>query len=68
MAILTPELRQQIAKAGDEPLRVEDLETKTTYLIVREDVYRKLKEQAVIDHADPSLYEVGEFFPNKWSL
>ena len=34
---LTPELKQAVEKAGDEPVRVEDPETHTAYLIVRED-------------------------------
>ena len=38
---LTPELKQAVEKAGDEPVRVEDPETHTAYLIVREDVYRR---------------------------
>ncbi len=65
MATLTPELRLQIEQTGGEPLRVEDPETNTIYLIVREDVYRKMQELALIDHRDRSLYEFGEFFPDK---
>ena len=33
------------------------------YLVIREDVYRKLQE-LVIDHSDRSLYEFGEFHPD----
>ena len=39
---LTPELKQAIEKAGDEPVRVEDPETHTAYLIVREVMYRRM--------------------------
>jgi hypothetical protein len=58
---LAPELKQAVEKAGDEPVRVEDPETHTAYLIVREDVFRRLYELTAIDHADRSLYEFGEF-------
>jgi hypothetical protein len=61
---LTPELKQAVEKAGDEPVRVEDPETHTAYLIVREDVFRRLYELIAIDHGDRSLYEFGEFRPD----
>ncbi|MGC8643552.1 MAG: hypothetical protein ACP5XB_27155 [Isosphaeraceae bacterium] len=61
---LTPELKQAVEKAGDEPVRVEDPETRTSYLIVREDVYRRIVALAAIDHSDRSLYEFGEFHPD----
>jgi len=61
---LTPELKQAIDKAGDEPVRVEDPETHTAYLIIREDVYRRMNDRTAIDHADRSFYEFGEFRPD----
>jgi hypothetical protein len=60
---LTPDLKQALGKAGDEPVRVEDPETHTTYLVVREDVYRRMCALIVADHSDRSLYEFGEFHP-----
>ncbi len=54
---LTPELKQAVEKAGDEPVRVEDPQTHTIYLVVREDVYRRMHALTAIDHSDPSLYE-----------
>ena len=62
---LTPELKQAVEKAGDEPIRVEDPETRTAYLIVREDVYRRMCALPAIDHSDRSLYEFGEFHRNR---
>jgi hypothetical protein len=62
---LTPELKQAIEEAGDEPVRVEDPETHTAYLIVREDVYRRMHALTRIDHSDRSLYEFGEFHPDR---
>lgn len=61
--ILTPELKQAVAKAGDEPVQVEDPETQTAYLIVREDVHRRMYGLTAIDLSDHSLHEFGEFPP-----
>jgi hypothetical protein len=58
---LTPEQKQAVEKAGDEPVRVEDPETHTAYLIVRENVYRRMHALTAIDHWDRSLHEFGEF-------
>jgi hypothetical protein len=62
---LTPELKEAVERAGDEPVRVEDLETHAAYLIVREDVYRRIYALTAIVHADRSLYEFGEFHPDR---
>jgi hypothetical protein len=62
---ITPELKAAVERAGDEPIRLEDPETKTTYPIIREEVYRELRQLAVIDQVDRSLYEFGEFHPHK---
>ncbi len=62
---ITEEQRKAIEKAGEEPVRIEDAQTHTAYLIVREDVYRKLFKLAAIDHSDRSLYEFGEFHPDE---
>jgi hypothetical protein len=61
----TPELKQAIEKAGDDPVRVEDPETHTTYVVLREDVYRRMHALTRIDHSDRSLYEFGEFHPDR---
>ena len=41
---LTRELKQAVEEAGDEPVRVEDPETHTAYVVIKEDLYRKLSE------------------------
>ena len=46
---MTPELKAAVERSGDEPIRLEDPETKTAYLVIREDVYRELQRLAVID-------------------
>jgi hypothetical protein len=58
-------LKKAVETAGDEPVCVEDPETRTAYAIVREDVYRRLHALAAIDHSDRSLYEFGEFYPDR---
>ena len=63
--ILTPEQRRAVEEAGDAPVRLEDPETKASYVIVREDVYRRLNALAVVDHSDRSLYEFGEYHPDE---
>jgi hypothetical protein len=61
---LTPESKQAVEKASDEPVRVEDPETHTVCLIVREGVYRRIYALTAIDHSDRSLYEFGDFQPD----
>ena len=61
---ITPESKQAIDRAGESPERIEDPESKTAYLVVREEVYRKLQERTVTDHSDRSLHEFGEFHPD----
>jgi hypothetical protein len=62
---ITSEQKAAIDRSGDKPVRVEDPETHTAYLIVREEVYRKIWQLTAFDHSDRSLYEVGEFRPKK---
>ena len=43
MATLTAELRREIEKAGEEPVRIEDTETHATYVLLRAEVYDRLR-------------------------
>lgn len=43
MVTLTVEQREEIQKAGDEPIRIEDPETHATYVLVRAEVYEGIK-------------------------
>jgi hypothetical protein len=43
MTTLTPELRREIEKAGGNPLRLEDPETNTAYVLVKAEDYDRLK-------------------------
>jgi hypothetical protein len=43
MTALTPELRQEIEKAGGNPVRLEDPETNATYVLLKAEEYDRLK-------------------------
>ena len=49
MATLTSEQRQEIQKAGGAPIRLADPETQTEYVILRADVYDRIRALAQID-------------------
>jgi hypothetical protein len=55
---LTPELKQAVEKAGDEPVRVHDPETHIAYVLIKEDLYRALRE--VVPESDLTLHEFEE--------
>ncbi len=59
MATLTPELRLEIEKAGEEPVRIEDPETHTEYVILKAVVYRQLQALANPQEIDSSFRESG---------
>ncbi len=46
MTTLTPEQRQEIQKAGEEPVRLADPETQTEYVILKADVYDRIRALA----------------------
>jgi hypothetical protein len=54
-------LKRAIDRAGDEPVRVEDPETHTAYVVIKEDIYRKLRE--AVPESDLTLQEVEELIP-----
>ena len=60
---ITPEMKQAVEQAGSEPLRVEDPETHTAYVVMKEDMYRRLREAVEVETIDPSFFECGEFIP-----
>lgn len=43
MVTLTVEQREEIRRAGDQPIRIDDPETQATYVLVRAEVYDGLK-------------------------
>jgi hypothetical protein len=44
MTTLTPELRQAVEQAGDQPVAINDPQTNTEYILLRADVYRHMRE------------------------
>ena len=60
---ITPEMKHAVEQAGGEPLRVEDPETHTAYVVIKEEAYRRLKEAVEVETIDPSFFEYGEFIP-----
>lgn len=63
MATISPEQRQEIEKAGQEPIRVEDPQTHARYVIVKEDVYDRMRALLEEEEIDPSFFEYGDFEP-----
>src|SRR5271157_4288069 len=43
MSIITPEIRQAIEQAGEQPVQLTDPETNSLYIIVRADVYERMR-------------------------
>jgi hypothetical protein len=43
MTILTPEQRQEVQRAGEEPVRFADPDTQTEYVILKADVYDRIR-------------------------
>ncbi len=48
MTTLTPEQRQEIQRAGEEPVRLADPETQTEYVLLKADVYARIL--TLLDH------------------
>ena len=49
MTAITPEIRQAIEQAGDNPARVIDPETKTIYVLVRAEDYERMRSACDFD-------------------
>jgi hypothetical protein len=50
MTSFTPELRQAVELAGDQPVEITDPQTNTAYVLLKADVYRRLRE--LLDEGD----------------
>ncbi len=62
MITITPELRKAIEQSGEQPLRLTDPETNLVYVIVRAEVYermRALDDDLNIRDAYPLMDEVA---------
>jgi hypothetical protein len=56
---LTPELRREIEGAGDLPVRIEDPETQVTYVLIKENVYQRIRELIPREQTECSSNEAG---------
>jgi hypothetical protein len=62
VVILTPEQRNEIVNAGEQPIRFEDPETHARHVIMRAEVYERMR--AVVEgKTDSSSYDDSEFDP-----
>ena len=43
MTMITPELRQALEQAGDSPVELTDPETSAAYVLLKAEVYRRLR-------------------------
>lgn len=57
---IPPEIKQVVDLAGDQPVYLEDPETRRVYVVIQEKVYRKLME--AIPESDFTLHEFEATF------
>ncbi len=62
MPILTPEQMQAVQEAGQGPVRLEDPETTQAYVILRAELYERMRALTEED-IDPSFFEIDDFEP-----
>lgn len=61
MATITPELRQEMERSGDQPVRVEDPERNKSYVLISAEMYDRLR--SLFDDSD---YDPREAYPLVW--
>jgi len=62
MPILTPEQKQAVREAGQGPVRLEDPETHQSYVILRAEIYERMRALTE-EEIDPSFFEIDDFEP-----
>jgi hypothetical protein len=63
MATITPEQRRLVEQAGDAPVRIADVETDREYVILRAEIFDRMRRLLEIEEIDPSFFEIGDFEP-----
>jgi hypothetical protein len=63
MTTLTPEQRRAVTAAGDHPFRVDDPETHQAYVILKADIYERIRAVLEEEEIDPSFFEIDDFEP-----
>lgn len=58
MLELNEEQRLAIQRAGENPVRVSDPDTKAEYVVLKADFYERMRR--VFEEVDPSFYEFEE--------
>jgi hypothetical protein len=61
--LLSPEQRLEIATAGDQPVPIIDPETHRTYLIIKSEIYDRMRAARQEEEIDPSCFEIDDFEP-----
>ena len=59
MTTLSAELRQEIEKAGDAPVRIEDPETHSAYVLLKAEVYERIVPRLVGEDASTEQIPEG---------
>ncbi len=63
MIAITPEQRQAIEQVDGAPVRLEDPETRREYVVLRADVYDRMRHLLLAEEIDPSFFEIDDFEP-----
>jgi hypothetical protein len=63
MVLVSAEQRRAIGEAGDQPVPIIDPETSQTYLIIKVEVFERLRESSEEEEIDPSFFEIDDFEP-----
>jgi hypothetical protein len=63
MMTLSPEQRRVIGEAGDRPVPIIDPDTHQTYVIIKAEVYDRLRAPREEEEIDPSFFEIDDFEP-----
>ena len=63
MVVLSPELQRAIGEAGDRPVPIVDPETQQAYLLIKTEVFERLRDSREVEEIDPSFFEIDDFEP-----
>jgi len=63
MVVLSPEQRRAIGEAGERPVPIIDPETHQTYVIIKAEVFERLRGSREEEEIDPSFFEIDDFEP-----
>jgi hypothetical protein len=63
---ITPELRQAVDAAGDEPVRLEDPETHRAYVLLKAEVYDRIREDLEDERHRAAFRDAGLRSATRW--